>query len=132
MGAKAIKLINFLFNLSLLFGRAREIRNDPESRAKSAQFGVSSIVYSIMAAVFFVVGVFLINLAFESGSIVILVLCGLFGLAFAISALVSLLHAIVRFALQASINRRPITWIALAVLIISLAGAAIGSWLLLS
>ena len=118
--------------MSILFGKAREIRNNPEARARSAQFGVMSIVYSVMAVAFFLVGVLLLNFAFESGSIVMLVLCGVTGVAFAISALISLFQAIVRFALQASINRRPVTWIALAVLIIILGGAAIGAVLILT
>lgn len=127
-----MKLLKFLFDISLLFDKARDIRNEPTLRARSAYFGIESIVYSILTAAFFVVGVLLINLAIESGSIVLLILCGLFGVAFAISSLATLFHAVLRFALQLSINRRPITWIALAFIVLALAGAAIGAVLILT
>lgn len=126
-----MKFFNFLFNLSILFARAKNIKSDPDARAKSAQFGVTSIVYSVISAVFFILGVFLISLVLQNDSIIILILCGLFGVASALGSLLTLVHAVVRFALQASINRSPVTWVALAVLIIALGGMAAGAVLIL-
>lgn len=126
-----MKFFNFIFNLSILSARAKNIKNDPEARAKSAQFGVSSIIYSVISAVFFVLGAFLINLVLQNDSIVILVLCGLFGAACMLGSLVTLFHAVFRFALQVSINRSPVTWVALAVLIAALIGMTVGATLIL-
>lgn len=127
-----MKLLNFIFNMSVLFGRARSIKQDPDARAKSAQFGVTSIVYSVITAVFFVLGVFLIKLVIAADNIVLLIVFGIFGVACVAGTLITLLHAVVRFGLQCSINRRPITWVALAVLIASVAVMAIGAVLILT
>ena len=127
-----MKLLELIFNIALIFDKARRIKQDPEARAKSAQLGVSSIIFSVATAVCFIIGALILKVVIDTGSIIILILVGLFGVAFIIGALFSLLHAVISFALQCSINRRPITWIALAVLIIAIAGTAIGTVLILS
>lgn len=116
--------------MAILFDRAKRIKADGEAREKSVQFGVTSIVYSVITAVFFVLGVFLIKLVIDADNIVLLIIFGLFGAACILGTLVTLLHAVIRFALQCSINRRPVTWIALAVLIVAVAVMAVGAFLI--
>ena len=127
-----MKFFEFLFNIGILFSRAKSIKNDPEARAKSAQFGVTSIIYSVIAAVFFALGVFLISLVLKNDSVIILILCGLFGAASVLGSLLTLLHGVIRFALQASINKTAITWVALVVLIIAMGAMATAAILLLT
>ncbi len=96
--------------------RAKAIKNDEEKRYKSKRFGIASILSSVICVAFTVPVVFGVKwitsddmgIILTIGSAIV-ALIGLFGI------LAALYKAIESWAFQLYINKRPITWISLAV-----------------
>lgn len=97
---------NNLWDVLFVFSKAERIRNDEEKREKSVRFAVESIIMSVFMAALLGVGAFLLSL---DGFTVII------GIIVIICALSLFVTSLVRVIAQFTINRRPITWVALAV-----------------
>lgn len=98
-----------------------------EKRQKSVYFGVASITESILGVLFAAAGIWLMmNLSdFSDSSIVITVLLLIVGVALLIGALRTWIGAAVDLGYQMLMNKKPIRWIALAVLIAAVVGGVI-------
>lgn len=114
-----------LFRLLYAAADAREIRGDEQRRQTSKKYGVFSIVHALfalpLAALMAVFPHWMSDgdtrLLFIFG--LMLFLIGIAGM------LIMLVNAFVYFILQLSINRTAVTWVALAFLVLSVAGCAL-------
>lgn len=112
-----MKLIRFLFDIFDVFSKASEIRRDEERRERSVRFAVSSIVYSVIAVAAVLFGLFLMSVREESGILVIFLIA--IAATFFAGGLVTFIGALLRVIAQFTINRKPMTWIALVVLLLA-------------
>lgn len=118
-----MKIVNVFFDFFNVFTKAKQIRQDGERRGKSVRFAISSIVYSLIAVAFVLLGSFLTSVREESGILVIFVLVFIIGL-FA-GAIVSFIGALMRVIAQFTLNIKPMTWIALIVLLLAVLASVI-------
>lgn len=121
---------NPLFDVLNVILEASSIRKDEELREKSVRFAVTAIIQSVVMVALVLGGAFLLK-ALDGGDsdallLFIFVIAGL-AACFA-GAFVLLLGAVTRVICQLTINRKPIGWIALVVLI---AAVAVSIFLLL-
>lgn len=119
-------IVTDIFRVSVIADR---IKSDEEKRRKSVRFAVSGIIYALVAAGLAVGGSLLFTVSAESVLAIFLIVIGAVLLA---GALVCYIGSIVRVIAQLRINRRAIGWVALAVLILSFAGAILGVVLILA
>lgn len=118
-------LLSALFNLSYDISRAKKIKENPEKREKSVRFAVVALACFIFAIPFCALLFLFIN-AIGSNNLIIIIGGVLFGLVLGIGGTVSLLfQGIKNFFLQLYINKKPITWITLGVMIVSIVSCAI-------
>ena len=124
-------LWRLLWDWSRIVDRAARIKADPERRRRSFGLGVWAICYGAVA-VACAFALLLFPVAFDHG-----IFLGIFAIAIAVALGVvgtatSLITAFVYWFCQLSVNRRPFTWISLAVLLAILgAGAAVVTMMLL-
>lgn len=117
-----IKMFNAIWKVVDFFSsirEAKEIKANPEKQPKSIRFGVHAIINSIamlISSVF--IGVILMVHLLEVPIIGLVLI-----IALGLSVLLLLTHTIKNWALQVYINKRPITWISLAVVILSIAAS---------
>ena len=117
---KLIHLIGDIFNVA---AKASEIRRDEVKRPKSVIFGITSIIYSLLAVAFAIGGAFVFSISTDSLLAIFLIVIGA---VLMVGAVVTLIGALVRVIAQLRINRRAIGWIALIVLIAAVAGSVVG------
>lgn len=98
---------NTLWDILFVFSKAERIKNDEEKRPKSVRFAVETIILSAFMAAFLCVGGFLMTV--DSVGLFIL------GILLLICGLSMFILALVRLIAQFTINRHPMTWVALAV-----------------
>ena len=100
---------------------ARDIRRgDEERRRKCVRFGVSSIIFAILAVPFAFLA--MLSIGWMKGDAALLAIFIIALLAVSIGgALIMLFNAILYFILQLTVNRKPVTWIALVFLAASIA-----------
>lgn len=112
---------NFLlFDLNYEIGRAKKIKESADKKETSVRYAVRSIISSILAIPFSAL-IFLFINSLNSNSVIIAIFGILLGLLIGIGGTVSfLLNSIKNFFLQLYINKKPVTWISLAILIISI------------
>ena len=118
---------NFIHDLFSVSVKADRIRGDEERRQKTVWFAVTAIIYSLIAVALCAGGAFLLSLIInQDESALLLIIFTVVGLAACfIGALTCFIGSIVRVVAQFSLNRKAMTWIALAVLIASLLAAII-------
>lgn len=114
-----MKFINLIISIFDVFVKAREIRKDEEKRAKSVYFAVTSIAYSLVMVACAVGGSFLFGVMDDTLLFLFVVVIAA---TLMISAVVSLFGALLRVIVQFTINRKPMSWIALIVFL-----AAVGA-----
>jgi len=110
------RFLNFAYEFRRTKERAKAIKQDEEKRNKSVRFGVASIISAVTCVAFTIPLLFGIKwitsddmgIVLTIGSAIV-ALIGLFGI------LAALYKAIESWAFQLYINKRPITWISLAV-----------------
>ncbi len=111
---------SLFFNLSYDISNARRIRENPERRGKSIRFAISAIICSILAIPFSAL-IFLFVNSLKSNNMILIIFGIILGLCLGVGGTLSLLiQAIKSFFLQLYINKKPITWVSLSILIISI------------
>ena len=111
-----MNFLRLIFGIFDVFSKAHSIKEDEVARNRSVHFAVTGIVYSLLTVVFALVGSYLITLS-EAGLLYIFLL--VIGVVLLVGVLVSFIGALMRVIAQLTINRKPMSWIALAVLILS-------------
>ncbi len=128
------KVLNFWANLRF---RYDTIAKDPERKEKSIYFGVRSIISSIFSAIVIALsvwGIFACSNAMNADSLnaivawVFIVLLAVITFTALCNGFVS---ALISTVYQLRLNKKPIGWVALAILIVSFVGAIIAALLLL-
>ena len=117
-----MNFLRLIFGIFDIFAKAHSIKEDEVARSRSVHFAVTGIAYSLIAVIFAVGGAFLMTLS-DTGLLFIFVL--VIGIALLIGTIVSFLGALMRVIAQLTINRKPMSWIALAVLILSVVACII-------
>lgn len=111
---------SLFFNLSYDISNARRIRENPERREKSIRFAISAIICSVLAIPFSAL-IFLFVNSLKSNNMILIIFGIILGLCLGVGGTLSLLiQAIKSFFLQLYINKKPITWVSLSILIISI------------
>ena len=107
--------------------RTREIKQDPERRAKSVYFGVTSIIFMVLSIACAVGAVFLLSLLLGGNKdAILLLLFTVAGVAACMGGtLTFFVSALIRVIAQLSINRKAIGWIALALFIAGIVAVVI-------
>lgn len=109
-----------LFDLNYEIGRARKIKESPEKKETSFRYAIRSIINSIVAIPFSAL-IFVFVQSLHSNSIIITIGGIIIGLFIGVGGTLSfLLNSIKNFFLQLYINKKPATWISLAVCIASI------------
>ena len=116
---KRFRLISQIFDV---FSTAKQIREDEEVRSRSVKFAVSSIIYSLLMVACAAGGAFLLTLR-DSGLLYIFII--VIALTLLSGAGIQFIAALLRVIMQITINRKFMTWVALAVFILSVAATAI-------
>lgn len=119
---KTTQWFNFIAEFRRSKDKAQAIRSNEEQRVKSKVFGVSSILSSILCVAFAVLLGFGLKWLMDDAllSLILGIIAGLIGLA---GTLAALYKAIESWAFQLYVNKRPITWISLALWILAIGGA---------
>ncbi|MDE6441448.1 MAG: hypothetical protein K2L12_01680 [Clostridia bacterium] len=112
-----MKIVNFIFDIFNVFTKAKQIRQDGERREKSVMFAISSIVYSLIAVAAVLLGSFLMSVQDGAGILIIFVVVIVIG--FFAGAIVTFIGALLRVIAQFTLNLKPMTWIALVVLLLA-------------
>lgn len=113
-----------LFRMIYAFADAREIRKDEERRKSSVKYGIRAIVYAVFAIPFaFLIAVFPKWMSGGDTQLLFIFGIALFAIGIA-GVLIFLLNATVFFFLQLSLNKRAVTWVALAFWLLSIAACA--------
>lgn len=105
-----------------MFDTAERIRNSTQ-RETSARFAITSLIFSAIAVASGICGGLLVTVANESILVIFAIVLGIGLLAVAI---VSYTGALVRVIAQFTINKHPISWVALVFFLLCLAGGIIG------
>lgn len=128
------KMFTFWVNLKV---RYETIAKDPERKEKSVYFGVRSIISSIFSAIVIALsiwGIFACFNALNTDSFN-MILAWIFIVLLAVIALTALFNgfvaALISTMYQLRLNKKPIGWVALAILIVAFVGAIIAALLLL-
>lgn len=113
----------FLYDFFSVSAQASRIKQNEEKRAKSVRFGITSILFSIVAVAFSVGGALLLKLLLEGNEdALVLFIFTIAGLAVCFGGTLSaLVGSLMRVIAQLSINRKAIGWVALALLISAVA-----------
>lgn len=119
---------NFISDLFTVSRKADKIRQDEEKRAKSVHFAITACIFALVGIALAIGGAFVIKIANDSALVLFLIIIGV---ALIFGALVQFACSLVRVIAQLRINKRAASYIALAVLILSVIGAAAGVFLLL-
>ncbi len=120
---KTSNWLNFIIQFQRSRDKARAIKADPEKQPKSKVFGVSSIFSSILSVAFAVLIAFGIKWLMTE-ELLTLILGGIVGIIGIGGTLAALYKAIECWAFQLFINKKPITWISLALWILAIGGIA--------
>ena len=126
--------LNLFFQLSSKYNR---LSQDPERKAKTVYFGVYSIVMCVFTCAFAVLilwGIISCTNSLDSsglGEIVLYVFIAILALCELVLFLQLIFGGLLGIIYQFRCNRRPISWIALAVFIIVIAGMAVGIFFIL-
>ena len=117
-------VIHDIFNVSV---KADRIRSDGERRIKSVGFAVSAIIYALIAVALCAGGLLLLSLLINKNeSALLLLIFTAAGLAVCfVGALTLFVGSLVRVIAQFSLNRRAMSWIALAVFVAALTASLI-------
>lgn len=116
------KILNFVEEFRKSKSKAKEIKANPEKQPKSKRFGVGSIVGSVLCVAFTFLLAFSISMLMTNNFYQV-VAGGILGILALGGVIASLYKAIEFWAFQLYINKKPITWISLAILIIAIAGS---------
>lgn len=129
--------LKFFSQYTNIKGTYRELKDNPEERAKSTLFGKKSIIYSILSLVCAIGGVLLfafgiqwLQSGIKNGNdvimiLVIILLMGI-GISMAVYSLGLFPLAIITCIKQLSLNKRAIGWVALSILIVIVLAIAFG------
>jgi len=118
------KALNFIAEFQRNKNKAKAIKEDVEKQPKSKIFGASSILSSILVVAFSFLVTFGIKWVISDNLLYVIAgaVIGLIGIAGMLS---SIYKAIESWAFQLLINKRPITWIALAIWIIAIVASGL-------
>lgn len=113
---------NLIYDFFNVISEAHSIKQDEIKRKKSVRFAVISIIFSLMMIACAAGGAFIFTISDSSLLVIFLIVIavGLLG-----GAVMCFLGALLRAIAQLIINRKAISWIALVVLIISVAVSAV-------
>lgn len=115
-----MKFLHLIFQIFDVFSKARGIKQNEDTRKKSVIFGITSIVYLILAVACAFGGAFLFTVTDNLLVIFIIIVA----VSLLIFSVIFLLGALLRLIAQFMINRNAMSWIALAVFIAAIAGTA--------
>lgn len=118
-----MKLIRFIFDIFNVFTKASELRRDEEIRSKTVGFAISSIVYSLIAVGAVLIGALSFSIWEASGILMIFVI--VITIALFAGGVVTFIGALLRLIAQFTLNRKPMTWIALVVFILAIIAAVL-------
>ena len=120
---KAIQgIFNFLFHVSKMRDKAKRIKEDEEKRQTSIRFGITSILYSLVATGLCFLGAWLFISFMDSGLVLFTIILGI-GLM--LSGVVLFFWALVAMILQFTINKKWIGWLALLIFIAGIVASVI-------
>lgn len=103
--------------------KAKKIKENPEKQPKSISYGLRSIfnsLFSIPCGALVALG----PMAIATGSVIISILGVGAAIAGVAGIVVAIVESIMSLRLQRYINKKPIAWIALVILILSIIGCA--------
>lgn len=113
-------VIRSIVSISNSINKAKKIKNDPEKQPKSKRFGILSIICSLFAVALSSL-VYLFPMWLSSNNIVLIVVGVVVGIGIgAIGAVTLLFHSIINLWLQFYINKKAISWVSLAILILAI------------
>lgn len=125
-GKGLLRLLNFIGKLADDRTIYNNIKNDPDLRPYSKHFGWSAIWHSLLFVLFGGGGTLLTIYAFSKNlGVIFNIFLIVIGISFVLLGLEMLLFAISHTIKQLKLNRRAISWIALVVLILCLAGTVL-------
>ena len=123
-----MKFFRFFSDVFNVFTKARQIRESGNAKEKSVRFALSAIIYSAVMLVTALGGAYLLSVYDNSVLFLFLLLIGVVLL---VSAAVTFTAALLRVIVQFTLNKGVMSWIALAVLAGTTAGAVTGLILML-
>ena len=109
----------FLMYFSNLSTRYQIIMNSPERREKSVYFGVRSILSSIFGAIIVILCAFGISALMDNDNILSIVFIILLALCMISALFECTLRALITMIYQLRVNKNLISWVALAVFLIT-------------
>ena len=116
-------ILNLIWQWSQMVGSAKRIKQDPEKRQKTVRFGISAVLYGLMTIL---CACALLLFQFVGDEIVVSFLCIIAGAAIGgFGTLVSLITALLQWFCQLSLNKRPVTWISLVLMLLCFVVAAL-------
>lgn len=118
------KIINAIFNWKLTLDKARKIKADPEKQPSSKRFGIFAIIYGLLIIPFSAL-IYVFFLCLNTNSVIMTALGAIAGLVGLLGTIGYLIAAWKNWGLQLYINKKPITWISLAVIIVSIIASII-------
>ena len=114
-------LLNLILDWIDIVNKARWAKSDPEKRQKVFRFGICAVIYALMTAVF---SCGLLLFQFVGNGIIVSVLALIFGITIGVfCTLVCLVTALIYWFCQLSVNKKPITWISLVLMLAGFAAA---------
>ena len=116
-------LLNLISQWTDIILHAHEAKQDPERRPKVVRFGVCAIIYALFTIV---CALGLLLFQFAGDGLFVTIICVLFGVAIGVIAtLVCLITALIYWFCQLSVNKKPMTWISLVIMLACFAAAVI-------
>lgn len=114
----------FIYDFLTVANKARRIKADEEKRARFAGFGITSIAFSVLMPLFVLGAIFLFRLLDTDAALMFLfIIVGI--VACLGGALMSFVCSLMRVIAQFSVNRRPVSFVALAFLIAAAAATVL-------
>lgn len=114
-----MKLLNAILNWTTTINKAKAIKADPEKQPKSKRFGIFAMIYGLLVIPFSAL-IYVFFLCLNTNSAIMTALGAVAGLAGVLGVIGYLIAAWKNWGLQIYINKKPITWISLAVIIASI------------
>ena len=108
-------LFNIIWQWSRIIDRAGRIKKDPERRQNVVRFGVYAIIYSVLAIL--CVTAFLLFKLLPIGillNVVVAVIAVTIG---GLGTLICIVTALIHWFCQLSMNKKPFTWVSLAIML---------------
>ena len=116
-----MRLFKFIGDIFNVFSKARDIRQNEDTRKKSVVLGLTSIIYSLISVALVFGGAFLFTLTDNLLAIFIIIIA----IILLVGAVVTFLGALLRVIAQFTVNRNAMSWIALIIFIAAIVASVL-------